>query len=208
MKKFKFFAAAVCTGLAAMASAQADESPRWLRNTSISPDGSKIAFTYRGDIFTIPTAGGEAHQLTSGGSYNTSPIWSPDSRTIVFSSDREGSYDLYRVASTGGTPIRLTTYSGNETPLAFLSPDKVIYSTSEITSEKSIRNPVRHTRTYAIDINTPDARPELYLSMPLGSASIAPDGKMLYHDRKGLEDPLRKHERSSGTCDVWLYDKG
>ncbi len=208
MKKLKFFAAAVCTGLAAMASAQADESPRWLRNTSISPDGSKIAFTYRGDIFTIPTAGGEAHQLTSGGSYNTSPIWSPDSRTIVFSSDREGSYDLYRVASTGGTPIRLTTYSGNETPLAFLSPDKVIYSTSEITSEKSIRNPVRHTRTYAIDINTPDARPELYLSMPLGSASIAPDGKMLYHDRKGLEDPLRKHERSSGTCDVWLYDKG
>ncbi|MDD6942533.1 MAG: peptidase S41, partial [Muribaculaceae bacterium] len=208
MKKLKFFAATVCAGLAAMASAQADESPRWLRNTSISPDGSKIAFTYRGDIFTIPTAGGEAHQLTSGGSYNTSPIWSPDSRTIVFSSDREGSYDLYRVASTGGTPIRLTTYSGNETPLAFLSPDKVIYSTSEITSEKSIRNPVRHTRTYAIDINTPDARPELYLSMPLGSASIAPDGKMLYHDRKGLEDPLRKHERSSGTCDVWLYDKG
>ena len=44
--------------------------------------------------------------------------------------------------------------------------------------------------------------------MPLGSASIAPDGKMLYHDRKGLEDPLRKRERSSGTCDVWLYDKG
>ena len=93
MKKLKFFAAAVCAGLAAMASAQADESPRWLRNTSISPDGSKIAFTYRGDIFTIPTAGGEAHQLTSGGSYNTSPIWSPDSRTIVFSSDREGRAD-------------------------------------------------------------------------------------------------------------------
>ena len=43
-------------------------APLWLRNVAISPDGTTIAFTYKGNIFTVPAKGGDARQLTSGGS--------------------------------------------------------------------------------------------------------------------------------------------
>ena len=32
----------------------------WMRYCSISPDGTQIAFTYQGDIYTVPTSGGRA----------------------------------------------------------------------------------------------------------------------------------------------------
>ena len=53
-------------------------APLWLRNTALSPDGKTIAFTYKGQIYTVPSKGGDARQITSGGSYNTTPLWSPD----------------------------------------------------------------------------------------------------------------------------------
>ncbi len=191
----------------AAASAWAD-SPRWLRNTAISPDGTTIAFTYKGDIFTIPATGGTAFQLTAGKDYDSYPVWSPDSKTIVFTSDREGSPDLYAVDAGGGTPRRITTSSGSEIPLAFINPSTVIYSSSEGPSRETSRHPSRLTRTYSIDISKSGARPELYLSMPMGAASVADDGCILYEDKKGLENRYRKHERSSGTSDIWLIENG
>lgn len=200
----------LCGALAAVAlgaAAQAD-APRWLRNTAISPDGTTIAFTYKGDIFTVPAQGGNASRLTSGGSYNTAPIWSPDSKVIVFSSDREGSMDLYSMPSTGGEAVRITTSSGSESPLAFIDASRVIYQTSELTSDLTSRHPSRLTRTYVVDTALPGARPMLYSPVPMGAVAVNADGRILYQDKKGLEDPLRKHERSSGTSDIWMLHDG
>ena len=60
------------------------ESPLWLRKNDISPDGSKIAFTYKGNIYIVPTEGGRAFQLTTNPSYDSDPIWTPDGKHIVF----------------------------------------------------------------------------------------------------------------------------
>lgn len=198
----------ICAALTVAAASASADSPRWLRNTAISPDGSTIAFTYKGDIFTIPSTGGNAFQLTAGSAYDTAPVWSPDSKTIVFTSDREGSHDIYAVDAKGGTPRRITTSSGSEKPLAFIDPSTVIYSTSEGPSRETTRHPSRLTRTYSVDITTPYARPQLYLSMPMGAVSVSQDGRMLYEDKKGLENIYRKHERSSGTSDIWLIENG
>ena len=43
--------------LAAMLTAGAQERPLWMRFPAISPDGRSIAFSYKGDLFTVPTAG-------------------------------------------------------------------------------------------------------------------------------------------------------
>lgn len=198
----------ICAALAAATASGYAETPRWMRNTAISPDGSTIAFTYKGDIFTVSSAGGNATQLTSGAAYDTAPVWSPDSKTIVFASDREGSPDIYAVDAKGGTPRRVTTSSGSESPLAFIDDTTVIYQSSEGPSRETSRHPTRLSRTYAVDISVPGARPRLYKSLPMGAASVAPDGRILYHDKKGLEDVYRKHERSSGTSDIWLLDNG
>ena len=183
------------------------ETPRWLRNTAISPDGRTVAFTYKGDIFTVPVSGGKALQLTSNPAYDTAPLWSPDGRQIIFASNREGSNDIYSVEATGGTPVRLTTSSANEMPIAFLNDREIIYSTSGMPDARSSRAPFL-SQTWKLDITKAGNRPEMFLSIPVMDASFDKQGRMLYQDKKGFENVWRKHERSSGTSDIWLYDKG
>lgn len=105
MKKLLLGIAAAC--LAGFTFAQ--DAPLWMRHSVISPDGTTIAFTYKGDIYTVPVAGGRAMQITTNPAYDTAPVWSPDSKRIAFASDRMGSLDVYIVAKDGGEPRRLTT---------------------------------------------------------------------------------------------------
>jgi Tol biopolymer transport system component len=63
-------------------------TPLWLRDVQISPDGSQIAFCYKGDVWKVAAAGGSAVRLTTQSSYECNPIWSPDGSKIAFASDR------------------------------------------------------------------------------------------------------------------------
>lgn len=71
-------------------------------------------------IFVIPVNGGKAKQLTFGNYHDSAPVWSPDSKSIAFSSNRNGdfrfdnNYDLYLVPSTGGEIEQLTHGAGPE----------------------------------------------------------------------------------------------
>lgn len=122
MKTSLFLAA-----LAAFTTAGATENPLWMRYCSISPDGSTIAFCYKGDIYTVPSTGGNARQLTTNPAYDTHPIWSPDGQQIAFASARQGSMDIYIVSKDGGVPKRLTTHSGNETPVTFSDATHILF---------------------------------------------------------------------------------
>ena len=95
-------------------------TPLWMRDVRIAPDGQTIAFTYRGDIYTVPAAGGEARRLTATDEYESNPVWSPDSKSLAFASDKHGNFDVYIVAAKGGVPNRLTTHSANEIPFFFI----------------------------------------------------------------------------------------
>lgn len=198
MKKLIFAAVAATGAITVMA-----DTPMWLRNAAISPDGSTVAFTYKGDVFAVESKGGKARQLTSSSSYDSYPVWSPDSRTIVFASDRLGSLDLFAIDAEGGTPRRLTTNSGNEIPRAFLNDSTVLFS-ANVMPMATAAQPGIFQQVYAVNIN--GGRPVTFASVPMGAISVGKDGRILYQDKKGYEDPFRKHERSSGTSDVWLID--
>ena len=71
----------------------AQENPLWMRYPSISPDGTQIAFTYKGDRYCVSSPGGTARQLTSNTAYDYKPAWSPDGSRIAFASNRDGSMD-------------------------------------------------------------------------------------------------------------------
>lgn len=65
-------------------------------------------------IFLIPAVGGEPIRVTDNVALNASPVWAPDSRHVLFVSDRDGARDVYavRVTSSGravGTPSRIST---------------------------------------------------------------------------------------------------
>jgi len=79
-----------------------------------SPDGGKLAFIrssengYSDEIFVAPKPGGEPKQLTfDHRRIFGPPSWTPDSREIVFSSNRAGLATLWRVAASGGVPRRV-----------------------------------------------------------------------------------------------------
>ena len=104
MKKLILSAALLAASLAS----QAQQGPLWMRYPAISPDGSTIAFAYKGDLYCVPANGGEARQLTTHAAYDSQPIWSPDGKKIAFTSNREGSLDVYVISAKGGAPTRLT----------------------------------------------------------------------------------------------------
>ena len=109
----------------------AQEPIKFARTPDISPDGKLIAFSYLGDIWTVEAIGGVAKPVTMHEAHDYFPFFSPDGRSIAFSSNRHGSYDLFIVPVAGGKPKRLTFDSGNELLLGF-SPDgkHLIYNSS------------------------------------------------------------------------------
>ena len=190
--------------LALSATVYAQEHPLWMRYSTISPDGTTIAFTYKGDIYTVPAAGGKATQITTNAAHDTHPIWSPDSKKLAFASNRMGSMDIYVVDKEGGTPTRLTTHSGSETPIAFKDKDHVLFSANVMPQKDNMLFP-SSLFPQIYEVNITGGRATLFSDLPMEDICFSKDGKkFIYHDKKGYEDPWRKHHRSSITRDIWL----
>lgn len=182
----------------------AQDTPLWMRYCAISPDGSSIAFTYKGDIYTVPAAGGKATQITTNPAHDTKPVWSPDGKKIAFASDRMGSMDVYEVSREGGIPKRLTTHSGNETPIAYKDAGHILFQANIMPAAEDVQFPSGQFQQI-YEVSTTGGRPILFSSMPMEDISVSTTGNaLLYHDKKGYEDPWRKHHTSSITRDIWL----
>lgn len=193
--------------LAVSSAAMAQQDPLWMRHSAISPDGSQIAFAYKGDIWTVPVAGGQAKQLTTHSAYDSYPVWSPDSKNIAFVSTREGSRDVWIMPREGGAPHRLTTSSGSETPVAFLDNDHVLFESQVMPTAQSIFFANGNfPQIYSVSVN--GGRPKLYSELTLKAPSFNSKGDVLYYDQKGSEDQWRKHHTSPITRDIWLLRDG
>ena len=189
----------------AAVSAMAQTSPLWMRFPAISPDGQTVAFSYKGDIWTVPAKGGQARQITTNPAYDAYPVWSPDSRQIAFASSREGSMDIYVVGRDGGSPRRVTTDSGDEYPMAWRNDSTILLKASIMPKATSIMF-ADFSQVYEVSSN--GGRMRLFSDIPMEDISVGNDGAMLYHDNKGYEDPFRKHHQSPICRDIWLFKDG
>ncbi|MEP7117514.1 MAG: amidohydrolase family protein, partial [Acidobacteriota bacterium] len=94
---------------------------RGLMQPALSPDGASIAFAALGDLWRVSTRS-EApvpERLTNDVYVETNPVWSPDGKTLVYSSDRDGAVGLWARDLTSGAERRLV----NEGTTASFSPD-------------------------------------------------------------------------------------
>ena len=182
--------------------AQAQDNPLWMRHPAISPDGKTIAFSYQGDIFTVPSNGGTAKQITSNAAFDSYPVWSPDGNHIAFASNREGSIDVWVMNANGGIPKRVTTNSGSEYPLRWKDNSTIMFKASIMPTAKSIIFAGSYPQVYTVGMD--GGRPKLFSDITMDALDINASGDVIYIDRKGYEDEWRKHHRSPITRDVWL----
>lgn len=193
--------------MGAMGGANAQDNPLWMRYPAISPDGKTIAFSFKGDIYTVAATGGKATAITTNPAYDFMPVWSNDSKSIAFASDRFGNFDIFLVSSEGGTPKRLTTNSVSELPKCFTPDGKEVLFLAQIMDKQISRQfpDGRMRELYAV--STSGGRPRQVLTTTTEDPSFDKSGKfMAYHDYKGYEDPMRKHHVSPITRDIWVYD--
>lgn len=93
-----------------------DNGPRW------SPDGSTIAFLSRpplvqtvgqSKLMTVPSAGGRPSEVARGFLYQPGPVtWTPDGRTLYFTTTARTSTQLFSVPAGGGAPTQISQHEG------------------------------------------------------------------------------------------------
>ena len=109
----------------------------------ISPDGKWVAYTLStpdmdanrnaSNVWVVATGGGEAMQLTRSG-HDSSPVWSPDGKTLAFLSSRSGDSQVYVLPMDGGGgEARQLTKLSTGADIVKWSPDgKTIAFTSSV----------------------------------------------------------------------------
>ncbi len=168
------------------------------RHPAPSPDGSHVAFSYGGDLWTAPVEGGRALRITTHPVYEHSPKWSSDGEMIAFSANRSGYDDIYVIPSGGGQSKRLT-FIDADNDLCCFSPDgEYIYFASH---RDDMYPDYRMIYKVSVDGGTPQPVMNTYGEQ----ASVSPDGKKILYVRDGVHW-WRRHYRGSESAQVWLYD--
>jgi Tol biopolymer transport system component/C-terminal processing protease CtpA/Prc len=192
--------------MAGVGRAQDAGEATWIRYPAISPDGTQICFEFKGDLWIVPTVGGDARQLTVHEAFDRSPVWSPDGKTIAFASDRFGNFDVFTVPAKGGPATRLTYHSSADFPSCFTPDGKsVVFTSTRLDAPQSMLPTTFLPELYSVPLT--GGRAKQLLTTPAELAVFSKDGKLVaYQDRKGYENYWRKHHRSSVTRDVWIWD--
>ena len=94
-----------------------------INELQLSPDGKKVAFVVRGEVFAASAAdGGDAARVTNSYAEESQPTWSPDSRRLVYVSERDGVPHLFPYDFTTTTETQLTRDAADDSTPRF-SPD-------------------------------------------------------------------------------------
>lgn len=164
----------------------------------MNPDGSQIAFSYQGDIWTVPATGGMARRLTIHESYESNPQWSPDGQQLLFQGNRFGNDDLFVMDTQGSRPKRMTYYSGSDGTANWHPDGNIIFNTRRFFAAVE-----RHSEVYSVPASggTPQRMLDAVGDHPVAS----PDGRYIAFER-GSCRVAREAYRGSANRNIWLYD--
>jgi Tol biopolymer transport system component/C-terminal processing protease CtpA/Prc len=123
-------AAAALAGAAHAQGPSATTGRPSLAEPAISPDSKEIAFVSGGDIWTVPAAGGTAHLLISDPANEERPLYSPDGKSLAFTSTRDGAANIFILDFASGTIRRLTWSDSAEQLDGWSADGKWIYFSS------------------------------------------------------------------------------
>ncbi|OGU56167.1 MAG: peptidase S41 [Ignavibacteria bacterium RBG_13_36_8] len=196
MKKiFMLFAAAL---LLSTTSVLPQDESVFIRYPAINNDGTKIAFSFQGDIWTMDLNGGQPVRLTVHEAHESFPKFSPDGKTIAFSSDRFGNNDIYVMPANGGIPKRLTYLSVNDNIGGWTNNGKILFETFRTYNQIEWESEIYQVSS---DGGTPERLFDAFGSMP----SASPDGRFIAYAH-GYCRITREEYTGPANREIWLFD--
>ena len=202
MKKFLLIALTLFAGIHIQA-----EEARLLRFPATN--GKEIAFTYAGDLYTVPAAGGMARRLTSHIGYEAFAHYSPDGRTIAFTAEYDGNREVYVIPAEGGEPRRVTYTSTNarDDMGDRMGPNNIVMGWTPDGKYIVFRNRIGSGFPGKLWKVSPDGAMPEEIPLPEGGwCSYSADGKKLAYNRVMREFRTWKYYRGGMADDVWIYD--
>lgn len=189
--------------------AQAEQTPEARLLRFPATNGTEVAFSFAGDLYTAPLTGGEARRLTAHVGNEIFARYSPDGKTLAFSAQYDGNTEVYTLPATGGEPIRLTYTSTNSRDDLGdrMGPNNVVMTWSPDGQQILYRNRIGDGFTGRLWSVSPSGEMPTALPLPEGGfCSYSPDGKRLAYNRVFREFRTWKYYRGGMADDIWIYD--
>lgn len=193
----KFIISLFC--LLAVAASSFSQQHLLLRHPAINKDGSAIAFSYQGDIWTVAATGGRPSRITVHEAYESNPVFSPDGKSLAFSGARYGNADIFTIPVDGGTPRRLTFHSAADNVASWQKADQIVFTTMR-------------------DFRQIEGVPEIYAVQPTGGTEqrimevlgfepvTSANGRFMAFVRGQSNPVFREDYRGTGNREIWIYD--
>ncbi len=170
-----------------------------VRHPAINKDGSMIAFSYQGDIWTLPSSGGKPTRLTIHEAYESNPVFSPDGKSIAFSGARYGNNDIYTIPVDGGMPKRLTYHSAADNVASWMQPNQIVFTTF-----REFRQIEGQPEMYSVQ---PTGGTERRISDVLGFEPVtSPNGRFIAFVRGQSNPAAREDYKGSANREIWILD--
>jgi tricorn protease len=191
----------ICLTLAPVpATIAAQVDARLFRYPDVS--ATSIAFTYGGDVWIVPKAGGVATRLSSPRGEETWARFSPDGASLAFSGNYEGNTDLYVMPATGGEPVRVTHHPSPDRLMDWYPDGRSLLFASPMRSERA-----RYFQLHRVGAG--GGLPERLPPRVAEYGAISPDGKTLaFTPFPPMQGSPRdwKGYRGGSAPDIWLFD--
>jgi tricorn protease len=193
----KRFLLTCITGISAMLAHS--QNNLLLRHPAINNNGSLVAFSYQGDIWTVAANGGKPTRLTIHEAYESNPVFSPDGKTIAFSGGRYGNNDIFTIPVDGGTPKRLTYHSAADNVSSWTNDGKILFNTN-----REFRQIERDPEMYIISGN--GGTEQRYADVLGFEPVTSPNGRFVAFVRGGSNPVFREDYKGSSDREIWIMD--
>lgn len=186
----------------------ADEA-RVLRFPAIYKD--LVVFSYAGDLYSVPAAGGVARRLTSHPGYEAFARFSPDGKFIAFTGEYDGNREVFLMPAEGGVPVRLTytPVLGRDDISDRMGPNNIVMGWTPDGQKIIFRSRMAEWNDFngQLYLVPKEGGPPEELPLPRGGfCSFSPDGQKLAFNRIFREFRTWKRYRGGMVDDIWIYD--
>lgn len=174
------------------------DGPLLLQQPALS--ATNICFTFAGDIWIVPRAGGVARRLSASPATETGCKFSPDGKWVAYTSTANGNADAYVIAVTGGVSRRLTWNPANDVVRGWTPDGKVVYMsdrkgiaiTAALGAPRLFVQAVEGVMPEQIDLPT------------VWDGALSPDAKRLAYMPYPNANQIWKRYRGGRTTPIWI----